>query len=213
MCFSESQSYTNAIILLFTCLFLKQNTRLIIALIYLAIKDLIQGFLYKYQKNEKINNFFTILSWIHICFQPLVLNIFLSHFDQTKKEYWNIIFALCFIYGLISMMTLKDLNSCEDFDDDFCSDKTLSYLGKYHVGYKFKRNKTVHIINYLFYIALMFIPGLITNARTITFIWIFFVSFLNFYFNDVGSGEIAALWCFLSIIYAIPVSLYGSILL
>ena len=116
MCFSEKQSFINAIILIIGSIFVYPKYRLSIFLIFLALKDLIQGFLYKYQHNEKLENSLTVLSWIHICFQPLFVNIFMSNFSQNKNNYWNIIFIICFLYGIYALTTLKEFDIQNDPD-------------------------------------------------------------------------------------------------
>ena len=55
MCFSETQSYINTVLLVMGGLYVYPNYRLSIPLIFLAFKDLIQGLLYHYhsKNNEK----------------------------------------------------------------------------------------------------------------------------------------------------------------
>ena len=140
MCFTERQSFINVIILIIGSIFVYPKYRLTIFLIFLASKDLIQGFLYKYQHNEKIENVLTVLSWVHICFQPLFVNIFMSNFSQNKNNYWNIIFIISFLYGIYTLTTLKEFDIQNDPDcnsnkkNDFCSINTTSYIGKYHIA-------------------------------------------------------------------------------
>lgn len=204
MFFNETQSCNNVIFLLYTCFFLRQNTRLIIALIYLAIKNIIQGLLYIYKKNKKTKENITILSWIQINFQPLFVNIFLSTFDKNKKVFWNIIFTICVIYGFILTIPLKYVFFCNYFIDN--------HLDETHLEKYYKKNKSLCKINLLFYMTLMCIPGLITKAIIITGTWILFVLFLHFIFDNIKSEEFYELLCLLSIVYVIPISLYGSTL-
>ena len=56
MCFSENQSYINTILLLIGSIYKYPNLRLTIFLIFISIKEFIQGLLYRYQNNEKIEN-------------------------------------------------------------------------------------------------------------------------------------------------------------
>ena len=48
-----------------------------------------------------------------------------------------------FIFGIYRMTNLdvfdilKEAPYCKE-DHDYCNDKNTSYIGKYHVGYKFK---------------------------------------------------------------------------
>lgn len=118
MCFSETQSFINAIILISGSIYVYPKYRLTLFLIFLALKDLIQGFLYKYQHHEKHENILTVLSWIHICFQPLFVNIFMSNFSKNKNEknYWNIILIISFLYGIYTLTTLKEFDIQNDPD-------------------------------------------------------------------------------------------------
>jgi hypothetical protein len=95
MCFSEKTSLYNFLILSFYGYYLQFNSndtdiwRLFIPLYYLSLKDLLQYFLYR-EKNKYI---FGVLSWVHICFQPLIVNMLLSYFSKStrifNKNYWK----------------------------------------------------------------------------------------------------------------------------
>ena len=191
--------------------------RLSVPLFLLALKDLLQAFLYRNINNHKINRTLTSLSWIHICFQPLIVNIILSHFSQDKSTYWNCVFVLCIVYGLYSITELNEFDIQNDPDcvkmdekDDFCSEETLSYIGKYHVAYRFSQDKRQSFNNNMIYGLLMFLPALVTKSWILDCIWFIFVMSLHLIFPNVGTGEYSAIWCFLSIIFAVPVALYGS---
>lgn len=215
MCFSETQSFINTIILIIGSIYVYPKYKLTIFLIFLALKDLIQGLLYKYQHNEKVENILTVLSWVHICFQPLFVNIFMSNFSENKNNYWNIIFAISFIYGIYTLTTLNELDIQNDPDcitnknNDFCSKNTTSYIGKYHIAYKFSRDNDVLFFP-IIYLILMFVPSLFTKSRNLDIIWGLFVGLIYIYFNNIGEGEKAAIWCFLSIIFFLPIAIFNK---
>ena len=216
MCFSETQSFVNAFILIIGSVVVYPKYRLTIFLIFLALKDFIQGFLYKYQHNEKLENSLTVLSWVHICFQPLFVNIFMSNFSQNENNYWNIIFIICFLYGIYALTTLKEFDIQNDPDcikknkkNDFCSKHTTSYIGKYHIAYKFNRDNDILFFP-IIYLILMFIPSLFTNSRILGIIWGLFVGLIYIFFNNIGEGEKAAIWCFLSIIFFLPIAIFNK---
>tara|TARA_Y100000389_G_C17336180_1_gene450771 strand:+ start:209 stop:886 length:678 start_codon:yes stop_codon:yes gene_type:complete len=217
MCFSESQSFINAFMLTIVSIYVYPKYKLTIFLIFLALKDLIQGFLYKYQDNEKLKNMLSIISWIHICFQPLFINIFISYFSENKyNNYWNIIFIICLLYGIYTLTTLKEFDIQNDPDcikidknDDFCSKYTTSYIGKYHVAYKFNRDNDL-IFFPIIHLILIFVPSLFTNCRILGIIWGLFVILIYIYFNNIGNGEKAAIWCFLSIVYFLPIAIFNK---
>ena len=216
MCFSETQSFINTAILISGSIYVYPNYKLSLFLIFLALKDLIQGFLYYYQNNEKFLNNLTILSWIHICFQPLFVNIFLSNFTKNKDNYWNVIFIICILYGIYTLTTLKEFDIQHDPDcttqnnhNDFCSKYTTSYIGKYHIAYKFNRDND-KLFFPIIYLILMFIPIFFTNAKILGAIWILFVGTIYIFFNTIGEGEKAAIWCFLSIVFFLPIALFNK---
>jgi hypothetical protein len=184
-------------------------------LIYLALKDLIQGLSYRNIKMNKSTQFLTSLSWVHICFQPLFVNIFASYFDKNFK-YWNIIFCICIIYGLYNITNLNEFDiqndpNCikENKYDDYCSKKTESYIGKYHLGYKFSTDIYTKYYNY-FYAILMFLPSLFTKSRILNIIWLIFTLIIKNIFGKIGSGEKSAIWCFSSILIALPIAIFNK---
>jgi hypothetical protein len=213
MCFSESQSYINTILLLLVGIYKIDNYRLAIPLFFLASKDLVQGLLYRYLDDVEANIFLTKISWVHICFQPFMVNLAFSNFSVKNIIFWNTILIISFIYGIFTLRTLHDFNKgtpyckSKNVKDDFCSSRTMSYIGKYHVGYRFKRTNG-EILFPLLYLIIMFVPALFTKSRTLSLLWFLSYIILQTLLQNIGDGERAAIWCFLSIICWIPLTLY-----
>ena len=213
MCFSEKQSYIHFTLLTITSMICQNQWRLSFPLLFLGIKDLLQGLLYRYRKNKKINRLLTSLSWIHICFQPLFVNMFLSFFDKEKHKYYSAVFLACFIYGVHSITLLEEFDiqnepNCVDTNDDYCSTSTLSYLGKKHIAYKFQTDKN-KILFPILYGLLMILPSMFTKAIHFNMLWIIFILGVRVYgkMNNMRNGEVSAIWCFLSVIFAVPIAL------
>lgn len=210
MCFSEHLSYINTVILLGIAInFNFKEIRISLPAFYLALKDLLQGLFYRYYKNKEISHILGILSWIHICFQPFFVNIFISYFDKEYK-YWNYIFLFLFIFGCYHMTKLSalDIQGDEDCKDeyefnDFCAKETGAYMGNFHIAYKFKAENSPFSELYL---AAMILPSFLTKTWILSLIWLFFIFLLRIIFNPylVRNGEFSAIWCFLSIIIFIP---------
>lgn len=214
MCFTKTQSFINVVLLTLGAIYVYPNYRLTIVLIFLSLKDLIQGFLYHYQNNKKMKNILSVLSWVHICFQPLFVNIFMSNFSKDKVKYWNFIFIICLLYGIYTLTTLNELDIQNDpdyvnNDDDFYSKETTSYIGKYHVGYKFSRDND-KIFFPIIYFILIVLPSLFTNSRIYGILWTIFIVLISIIFKKIRNGEIAAIWCFLSIIFVLPLSIINK---
>lgn len=216
MCFSETQSYLNFIILNVASVFVLPHYRLSIPLLFLSLKDLIQALSYMKIRQNDSTHLLTVFAWIHISFQPLFVNIFASHFDKTFK-YWNIVFFICIIFALYNLTILKKFDiqndgKCEKYGkyDDFCSEKTESYLGKYHIGYKFKTDDTFYPFYYPLFPILIIIPSLLTKARLIGALWFLFIFTIYMIFTNIGEGEIGAIWCFASILIALPIAIFNK---
>jgi len=217
MCFTETQSYINTILLLFGAYYTRKKLKLSIPLLFLSIKDLIQGLSYRYINNKKILNILGKLSWIHISLQPFTVNLFVSHFDTNKnhKTYWNLIYILSILYAILNILTLKEFNIDNDplcnYDNnyDYCSKDTTLELGKYHIKYKFARDNDKFMIS-IIYILIMLLPALFTNSRPIIILWTLFIIIIKFITIklNIHLGEYAAMWCFLSIIFVLPIAIF-----
>lgn len=214
MCFSEKQSYINTILLVMGGIYLYPKYRLSFALIFLALKDLIQGLTYHYINNKKAKNILTSFSWIHICFQPFFVNLFMSYFSKENTYYWNSILIISFLFGLYLITTLNEFDIQNDPDcikknekNDYCSEHTTSYIGKYHIGYKFSMDND-NLLFPIIYPILMFIPALFTKSSLLSIIWLLIAFSFQLFLNNIGEGEQAAIWCFVSIIFFLPIAIF-----
>lgn len=227
MCFSETQSYLNAILLGGTGIYTLPNYKLSLTAIYFSFKELLQGLLYNYQGNQPILKLIATLSWVHIVFQPLILNIFFSHFAPNFK-FWNIIFILSIILGIMMTMELNELDIQNDPDckpknknDDFCK-KTGGYIGKHHIAYSFHTDKEWKPFHMWIYWQILFVvPVLFTKAWPIGLFSILLVVLIHITYDYIHnikpdplptqtyefSGEKSAIWCFLTIVF-IPIILF-----
>jgi len=218
MCFSEKQSYLHCIVLFITSFYIRDKWQLALSLFFLGLKDLAQGLSYHYINDKKKLNILTSFSWIHICLQPFFVNLIYYYFDQDNYQYWNKIFLACILYAAISITMLNEFDYQNDPDcikknkaDDFCSKETTSYIGKYHLGYKFSiDNRKTVFDRTLWYNILSFLPGLFSKTKYLSIGWASFVGLILNKYKDIGSGESGAIWCYLSVIFALPVALFSD---
>lgn len=219
MCFSENMSYFNTVLLFGSGLYALPSYRLAIPAIYFSIKEFLQGLLYRNLNNDRALKFFGSLSWLHISFQPLFVNILLSNWSSSFK-YWNHIFLLCLLFGFYFMSILKEYDIQNDppckpraRHDDFCM-PTGAYMGNYHIGYRFKQDNTPLYLSWLPWCILMFIPGFLTKSwKYATFFALFCITIFSIYDISVNKfpnpitnynnmGEKSAIWCFFTFIIA-----------
>ena len=155
----------------------------------------------------------TILSWVHVSFQPLFVNMALSHFSPAYSNYYTYVMLICAVYGVYNLTVLDDLDIQNDPDciatnSDWCAKETQSYQGRYHIAYRFRTDRQSTWYSLLYWL-LMFLPCLLTPSWPIGIGWLFFVVCIYAfgYLRKLGTGEIGSMWCFLSIVYALPVAL------
>jgi hypothetical protein len=222
MCFSKEFSFFNFGLLAGYAAYLQMYStekdiwKLYVPLFYLGLKDFLQGFLYIFDKVEIYKYYLSILSYVHICFQSLFANIFFSFFSPFSNffnviNFWNSVFIFNFIFGLYQLTNLdvfdifKEAPYCKDKLYDFCSDKNGSYIGKYHVAYKFRTKYKYSPLFYLF----IFMPALFTNSYILSIISAMISGLLVLIiFQKIRGGEQAAIWCLLNIIFFLPVAYY-----
>lgn len=221
MCFSKEFSFFNFGLLAGYAAYLQMYSvekdiwKIYYTLYYLGFKDFLQGFLYIFDKAEIYKYYLSILSYIHICFQPLLANIFFSYFSPFSNffnviNYWSSVFLFSFLFGLYQLTNLdvfdifREAPYCKDKSSDLCSNTNGSYIGKYHVAYKFRTKYKYSPFFYFF----MIIPALLTNSYILAIINIIFISIISYIFYNLRSGEIAAIWCLLSIILFLPAAYY-----
>jgi hypothetical protein len=141
MCFSENISLVIGLTgILSSFYFFKKNIYASLGIGYFALMEIIQFFQYKVidQCNNDYNKFLTVLGYIHICFQPLFVNLWLYAF--TKKP--NFIFLyMSFFAGLLLMSRLffvEDHELCDGNNEPLCGKKTCAFSGNRHIAWNLR---------------------------------------------------------------------------
>jgi hypothetical protein len=206
MCFGKTWSVISFSLLTLTTvagLYFRIPSRITLATGFLAIKELIQVLLYHHLDNgcTDVNKYLTAAAWIHISFQPLFMNLFISAFSATPKLY-DVPLMLCFIYAVVNMFRLREIGGqntkqCIPDDSTLCRPVTCSKAGKHHVAYGFALNSadvSIHTPSLFAYFLLSFAPAFIIGD------WLFgvinaSVAIMSFTLNTHDAGEAAAIWC------------------
>lgn len=168
--------------------------------------------------NAPINVFWTVLGWLHICFQPLFSNLAFSALDnrnniKQRDETWKFILKFCFASGFLMSLRIiipiiyensagkyqSFLKMCNENIEGVCGQRTCSETGNYHIKWTFKMIKpsypfpglAVHFLN-------MFITPIIMG-QCFGSIALFMTGPMLALFFDVSDGERASILCFFSI--------------
>jgi hypothetical protein len=141
MCFSENMSLAIGLTgILASLYFYKKNIYASIGIGYFALMEVLQFFQYKVinQCNNKYNKFLTILGYLHICFQPLFINIWLFAFTTNP----NFIFLyMAFFAGLLlasRLFFVKDHELCDGKNEPLCGKTTCTFSGERHLAWNLR---------------------------------------------------------------------------
>ena len=138
MCFSAKMSLLIGIFgLLASAYFYKQSRYASIGIGYFALMEILQFFQYGVinQCDNPINKYLTDIGYLHICFQPVFINLWLFAFTKTP----NFIFVyMSFFAGLLlasRLLFVKNSELCDTKNEPICGPKTCSYSGEKHVAW------------------------------------------------------------------------------
>ncbi len=206
MCFGKTWSgvsFSTLVLMSCVCIFYNVPFAITIGLIFLASKELLQFLLYKNLDScNNINNILTILSWVHISFQPFFINLFISAFSK-KPEFYRLPLALSLLFALANIARLRDISfynhavCAENIKDNMCRKATCSTSGKYHLAYGFNLNSAdigVWTPSFFSFTLLMFAPAFIIGDWQLALINAV-VAHASARFASHDNGEGAAIWC------------------
>jgi len=163
---------------------------------------------------SKTNIVWTILGFLHICFQPLFSNLAMSGTDRNNRDgkidyIWRFIIKLSFVTGVMMALRIilpmvydgknEFLEPCSDDTEGFCAPRTCTETGLYHLKWTFKLltpnyafpGISMHCIN-------MFVVPVLMKQYLAAVVLFLTGPFIAMFFSAT-SGEQASIWCFFSI--------------
>lgn len=206
MCFGKGWSASSFCLLTATSLagyYYGIPYRIILGTLFLALKELIQLLLYSNISScTTINKGLTVAAWLHISFQPLFMNLFISAFSSTPQLY-DVPIMMCLLFAVANMFRIKEVrgqitNECiPDVPRNLCRPITCSKEGRYHLAYGFELSSSDvsgYTPSMFAFFLLMFAPAFIIGDWTLGIINAL-VAALSFTFVAHDTGEAAAIWC------------------
>ena len=141
MCFSDKLSLLIGLIGLTSSIYLFNiNKYASIGIGYFALMEVLQYFQYKYinECDNKYNKLLTYIGYLHICFQPLFVNIWLFAF--TKKPNYTFIYLSLFAGFLLAsrIFFVNDNEICDTHNEPLCGYKTCSFSGQKHIAWNIR---------------------------------------------------------------------------
>lgn len=142
MCFSESISLLIGVCGLLSSAYFYiylMNIYASIGIGYFALMEIIQFFQYRVinQCKNPYNQFLTILGYLHICFQPVFVNLWLFAFISTAPNFTFIYLSLFAGILLASrIFFVKDEELCDGLNEPLCGKRTCAISGKRHIAWQ-----------------------------------------------------------------------------
>ena len=218
MCFTKNMSLGFFLLGAFTSgyLYLKKKSIFLYGpILYFAFMEFLQycGYLSIEYQNKYINKLLSILIYIHIGFQPFIINVWFSNFiPLANLIFIPLILKICFVSGIFWISRLffwwkKTGLLCDVNNEPGCGINTELLNGKIHLYQTVKLRATNYLTPSIFmHFFLFFIPILFLNVN----MFIYFILLLSGIIGwslSKNKHEAASIWC----IIALPVFLLSLI--
>ena len=208
MCFTQNMSLSVGIIGILSSIYIyiqKRNVYASLGIGYFALMEILQYFQYAVidQCDNPINQWLTILGYLHICFQPLFANIWLFAFATNPPFLflYMAFFAGLLLASRLIVFTDDDEELCDGHNEPLCGKQTCVYSGNKHLAwnvrlraagkYWFTPSIGLHFFMWVIPILTLFqIKPILAMLLT--------GPYLGYYFTN-NIHEQPAIWCFTSI--------------
>lgn len=206
MCWSGEASFTIATVGAVAAGYAKYRGKSwdrIIPPLYFCIMEALQGFGYRYINRCEIepNQLIALLSYIHICFQPIFTSMLILSFVEKgdkRNLYSKILYGSTFLGAfvmLLNMFEIQGLNHCV-LGNPLCGNDVCTYSGDWHIAWRIPLNNldTKYFLSY--YIPSFIIPSLI-GLYAFPVYHVFTGPVLSSFMSN-NVNERPAIWCLLS---------------
>ena len=177
---------------------------------YLFIAPSIQSI----ECNNAINKFLTSLGFLHIAFQPYVMNIIRKYSDNVNNrikynDKYNIISNLCIVVGiylslrhLFGLLLPNNLNYIDQLDEPLMGNKLCTFKGNLHLAWSIPLlNPSYFVPNMNLHFFFFFIPQLVMYFdffNIITTLLLFLSGPVFAIYLTSNKYEQASIWCLFS---------------
>ncbi|MET4130790.1 hypothetical protein ACSSV6_004118 [Roseovarius sp. MBR-38] len=192
----------------------KEPAPLWMALGYFSSMELLQAFTYSVIDECALpsNQIATLLSYLHIVFQPFFINMISMYFIPNavrEKIQWPV-YTVCFASAIIMLLQLYPFEwagSCA-LGEVMCAERLCSVSGDWHIAWDVPTNGMLNFITvdswasfltaYPSYFVAAFLMPLIYGSWRLT-VYHFLIGPRLAMLLTSNPNEVAAIWCLLSI--------------
>ncbi|MGB0561666.1 MAG: DUF5765 domain-containing protein [Spirulinaceae cyanobacterium] len=188
-----------------------EDAKLWLPLGYFALMEALQAVTYSVidQCDAPLNQILTLLSYLHIAFQPFFINAFALYFipKSVSERISPWVYGTCFIGTIMVLVRLYPFTSigmCDPKTMELCSEHLCSVSGSWHLAWGLPLNNMKWLSNgYL--IPAFIIPVIYGSWKFLIYQSVFGPILASFLTNDMN--EHLAIWCLLSIAFLLAATL------
>merc|ERR1712032_486118 len=213
MCFNQPMSFAFATLGLIIAIYIKvktTNTKYAIGVFWFFLMELLQGFQYFWidDCDHPMNQFLTLLGFLHICYQPYFTHVINSSLSRNPKflMQYDIILRLCLLGGTMLFLRYvfaeySQMIISSDLTEWLGGEKLCTFSGRYHLAWSVPMyDPTYWSPSAAIHSFLMFGPFFVMKRNMIIqgiFLWAagpYLASWIT-----PNLMEQASIWCFFSI--------------
>jgi len=182
-----------------------EDKRLWMPLGYFALMEALQAFTYTVINDceNPSNQFATLLGFLHIVFQPFLINLislyFVPDYVRKKIEFW--VYTTIMVGAvamIISIYPFQWAELCRPEVAPFCGSRLCSISGQWHIAWEMPRTVVWWIFGAKAYAIAAFVLPILYGSWKMTLYHILTGPFLA-YLSTGSLNEWAAVWCLYSI--------------
>jgi hypothetical protein len=182
-----------------------EDKRLWLPLGYFALMEALQAYTYAVIDDcqNPANQFATYLGFLHIIFQPFLINLislyFVPEHIRKKVEFWVFSLVLCgSVTMIISIYPFQWATLCDPAVAPFCGKRLCSISGDWHIAWEMPRTDVWWLFGAKAYAFTAFILPILYGSWRFTIYHLLTGPFLA-YLTTGSLNELAAVWCLFSI--------------
>ena len=213
MCFTQNASFSFGIFGLIASIYFYKRKHIFasIGIAYFSLMEFIQYFQYFFinKCDNSYNYWLTLLGYLHICFQPLFVNIWLLTFVEKELLSSHYVFLyMSIIAGILLFSRIFYVSNdeiCDINNEPLCGKNTCTFSGQTHIAWNI-RMRAAGKYWYSPSIALHFFMWVIPTIVTFKYRPIIALILTGPYMSLLFTSNIheqPAIWCFFSVIQII----------
>lgn len=182
-----------------------EDKRLWLPLGYFSLMEVLQAFTYTVidQCENPVNQVVTMLGYLHIVFQPFLINAISLYFvpERVRRVIEPWVYAMTFVGAILMLASIYPYSwseRCIEGIAPFCSSKICSVSGEWHIAWGMPRPVFGHVFGARAYVVTAFILPLLYGSWRFTGYHILAGPGLA----AITTGRLnewAAVWCLFSI--------------